>query len=43
MKMFFLAALAAISLGVGAAQAQSLSHGSAWQRTPSNFMQGGGG
>jgi hypothetical protein len=41
MKMIFLAALAALSLGLGAANAQSYSHSAAPQQT--NPMEGGGG
>ena len=43
MKMMILAALAAFSVGMGAAYAQTLSHGSLPQQSPSNYMQGGGG
>jgi hypothetical protein len=45
MKTMILAALAAISLGVGAANAQSLSHGVPQQQSGNNynFTAGGGG
>jgi hypothetical protein len=44
MKIMILAALAAISLGLGAANAQSLSHGAHQQSGGNyNFMAGGGG
>ena len=45
MKIMILAALAAISLGLSAANAQSLSRGAHQQQSGGNynFMEGGGG
>ncbi len=43
MKLMILAAVAAIGLGIGAANAQSFSHGAPQQSGPSNFVEGGGG
>ncbi len=45
MKTMILAAFAALSLGVGAANAQSMSHSAPAQQQGNqfNFLQGGGG
>jgi hypothetical protein len=44
MKKFVLAALAVLSLGVGAANAQTLSHGNSNQAgNQYNWLEGGGG
>ncbi len=42
MKTMILAAIAALSLGVGAAQAQSLSHGMATTSAQQNAIGGNG-